>query len=91
MLQSERTQNHLYTCLSQIIFIIVNFVHTSDRISIHPRGKTKRLVNDLVIVLLLLQHQFSTYQYMTFEMVSLIPFEPNLIDFSLLTPRQVSF
>ncbi|XP_033646170.1 xaa-Pro aminopeptidase 1-like [Asterias rubens] len=50
-----------------------------------------RLENVMMSVAAKTEHQFSTYQYMTFEMVSLIPFEPNLIDFSLLTPRQLDY
>ncbi|KAJ8026930.1 Xaa-Pro aminopeptidase 2 [Holothuria leucospilota] len=37
------------------------------------------------------EYSFSTYTYLEFEVVSLIPFEPKLIDFSLLTRRQIEF
>lgn len=36
------------------------------------------------------QNQFNDIQYLTFESVTLVPFEPNLIDYDLLTFRQVS-
>ena len=35
------------------------------------------------------QHQFGDYDYMTFKMISLVPHEPNLIDFSMFNSDQV--
>ncbi|XP_041463043.1 xaa-Pro aminopeptidase 1-like isoform X1 [Lytechinus variegatus] len=37
------------------------------------------------------QHKFNDYTYMTFEMISLVPFEPTLIDFSLMTMKQIEW
>jgi len=50
-----------------------------------------RIENVMMSVAATTDHQFSTYQYMTFEMVSLVPFETTLIDFSLMTPKQLNY
>ncbi|XP_071955547.1 xaa-Pro aminopeptidase 1-like [Antedon mediterranea] len=38
-----------------------------------------------------LEHQFNGYKYMTFEPVALVPFEPKLIDYSLLSRQQIDW
>lgn len=50
-----------------------------------------RLENDMIVVPATTDHQFSTYEYMTFEMLSLVPFDPNLIDITLLSPAQIDW
>jgi Xaa-Pro aminopeptidase len=50
-----------------------------------------RLENVMMSVEAETDHQFYTYKYMTFEMVSFVPFEPNLIDFGLMTPKQLTY
>eukprot|EP00057_Strongylocentrotus_purpuratus_P022821 XP_011677295.1 PREDICTED: xaa-Pro aminopeptidase 1-like isoform X1 [Strongylocentrotus purpuratus] len=37
------------------------------------------------------EHKFNDYTYMTFEMISLVPFEPTLIDFNLMTTKQIEW
>ncbi|XP_030850914.1 xaa-Pro aminopeptidase 1 isoform X1 [Strongylocentrotus purpuratus] len=37
------------------------------------------------------EHQFNDYTYMTFEMISMVPFEPTLIDFTLMTTKQIEW
>ncbi|XP_071818735.1 xaa-Pro aminopeptidase 1-like [Apostichopus japonicus] len=37
------------------------------------------------------EYSFSTYNYLEFEPVSFIPFEPRLIDFSLFSRKQINF
>ncbi|XP_071819759.1 xaa-Pro aminopeptidase 1-like isoform X3 [Apostichopus japonicus] len=50
-----------------------------------------RLENDMIVVDAVTDHSFSTYEYMTFEMLSLVPFDPNLIDFTMLSPAQIDW
>ncbi|XP_071819760.1 xaa-Pro aminopeptidase 1-like isoform X4 [Apostichopus japonicus] len=50
-----------------------------------------RLENDMIVVDAVTDHSFSTYEYMTFEMISLVPFDPNLIDFTMLSPAQLEW
>lgn len=50
-----------------------------------------RLENDMIVVDAVTDHKFSTYEYMTFEMLSLVPFDPNLIDYTLLSPAQIDY
>ncbi|XP_022089185.1 xaa-Pro aminopeptidase 1-like [Acanthaster planci] len=50
-----------------------------------------RIENVMMSVEAETDHQFYTYKYMTFEMISLVPFEPNLIDFGLMTPKQLTY
>ncbi|XP_030851198.1 xaa-Pro aminopeptidase 1-like isoform X2 [Strongylocentrotus purpuratus] len=37
------------------------------------------------------KHKFNDYTYMTFEMISLVPLEPTLIDFNLMTTKQIEW
>ncbi|XP_038047245.1 xaa-Pro aminopeptidase 1-like [Patiria miniata] len=50
-----------------------------------------RIENVMMSVAAQTDYQFYTYKYMTFEMISLVPFEPNLIDFNLMTPKQLTY
>ncbi|XP_038048036.1 xaa-Pro aminopeptidase 1-like isoform X1 [Patiria miniata] len=36
-------------------------------------------------------HQFEGYQYMTFKMISLVPYEPSLIDFGMFNNKQLEY
>ncbi|XP_022089810.1 xaa-Pro aminopeptidase 1-like isoform X2 [Acanthaster planci] len=37
------------------------------------------------------EHDFGGHQYMTFKMISLVPLEPNLIDFSMFNNKQLEY
>ena len=37
------------------------------------------------------QYKFNNLTYMTFKMITMVPLEPNLIDFSLLSAKQVKY
>ncbi|XP_071509168.1 xaa-Pro aminopeptidase 1-like [Diadema antillarum] len=51
-----------------------------------------RLENVMYAVEAETQHHFEpAYTYMTFDMISFVPFEPNLIDFSLMTQKQIEY
>ncbi|XP_072019586.1 xaa-Pro aminopeptidase 1-like [Amphiura filiformis] len=50
-----------------------------------------RIENIMEVVEAKRDHKFGDFTYMTFRMSSLVPMEPNLIDFSLFNPRELEW